>query len=171
MQTITDALELFYSTHLVSAEALFHELFQLQTDLLIQLFKIDTINHFWQTLRLIRLTTNANGLATPPGPWESKNFVKYVYRNDLIATLRPTATIKRTGNQSCSCVTDFECYHLNDFLKNGDVMPVGCHLIETFLFFNLTCFFNSSCIKNFTSLTTDAIRPRPLNSSHGRTMA
>ncbi|CAF3592628.1 unnamed protein product [Rotaria sordida] len=165
MQTINDALELFYHTQFISAETLFQQLFQLRIALLIQQFKIDTINQFWQTLQLIRLTTNVNALATPANAWNSANFAMYLYYTGSLINVRPTATIKRTGNQSCSCVMDLKCHHWIDYRQRGYIMPIGCYLLETFLLSNLSCFFNSSCIEIVIGTAEGVDKPSPLNLS------
>ena len=77
--------------------------------------------------------------------------------------IQPTATIKRTGNQSCSCVNDLKCSAVYSYLDYST--PAGCYLTDTFLFSNMECYFDIYCIQTF-AITLDGVHElQPLNSS------
>ena len=163
--TITDALKLFYRTQIISADTLNRQLFELQTHSLVEQFIIDTTNQFWQTLQLMRLITNVNALAVPSRLSQSVSFAEHVYHASSNLILRSTATNKRVGNRSCSCVTDLKCYLIQNYSNTEYISLFGCYVIETLLLLDMTCFFDVACLQSTVGAVYNRSRPSPLSSS------
>ena len=147
--TLSDSLARFYSNQHFSISVTPLELFQSQTQALVRLLMSTTTNSFSSSLKMIRDTTQANGLLSA------------LYTNQYIY-LPPGASFPGTYPRQysgCECVSSYACVAPSTvssavvdpppFVVPG--MFTGCFVIEALLQSNLECFYSETCFNQLLS--------------------
>ncbi|CAF1543036.1 unnamed protein product, partial [Didymodactylos carnosus] len=155
--TITDSLNLFYSSAFISGSAIRRDLFESQVDAFINVFGNTTTNSFARTLSTTRSLLRGNQLVTGT----SSSFDISPGNTSLYQELsgEPVGFIS-TDYDNCTCVTDPRCatdLYLPVF--NGGNVSVGhaivpgffhgCYEVEALLMSDLRCFYNYTCLSPF----------------------
>ena len=163
--TITDSLNSFYSSQYITASVTPSEIFQSQTESLVQQFISSTTNTYRLSLQMIRDTTQANALLSGL----EKNYNLYVEYG------KPTVLIAVQTYSGCDCAAKATCvqqsaiyaYPSQTVLFNVPGMNVGCLPLEALLQSSLQCFYNQTCIVQLQLYiySTAPMNPRALNSS------
>ena len=145
-ETIATSLIRFYSNQYVSATVTPLQLFKTQTQSLIDEFISSTANSFTSSLRMIRDTTQSNGLFSIL----QTNYFNYGYlSSDVIYIVQyPYAY------GDCSCVLTDTCLaqsiiHDSYFYSVNFVVPgfyTGCYVIESLRRSTLECFYSQTCL-------------------------
>ncbi|CAF4032721.1 unnamed protein product [Adineta steineri] len=129
------------------------EIFQTQTNELIQIFISSTINSFTRSLNIIRETTSNNGIIS--GLLTNFDYHTEPYQTSNNTTMYNVISnyhtfTDSTSNCSCgdspSCTAPVYVNNGNSFLVPG--MYAGCFMMEALLQSNLICFYNQSCIND-----------------------
>ncbi|CAF1587044.1 unnamed protein product, partial [Adineta steineri] len=160
--TIDQGLNNFYKTLFISGTVMSLEIFQTQTNELIQIFISSTTNSFIRSLDIIRETTSNNGIIS--GLLTNFDYYTEPYQTSNNTTMYNVITnyhtfTDSTSNCSCgdspSCTTPVYVDNGNSFLVPG--MYIGCFILEALLQSNLICFYNQSCIDDLQyALTSSA---------------
>ena len=164
--TITDSLNSFYSSQYITASVTPSEIFQSQTESLVQQFISSTTNTYRLSLQMIRDTTQANALVSAL----QTNYYFYVMSGN------PVVPIYSHVYSGCDCAAKATCvkqaaiydaYPSETLLYSVPGMNIGCFPIEALLQSTLECFYNQTCIDKFQSYINSPVsmNPRALNSS------
>jgi hypothetical protein len=166
--TISDSLTRFYSNQYVSASVTPSQLFETETQSLVDQFRSSMTNSFLLFLLMIRNTTHVNALHSMLGINSLYDIINLIDRNDIIVLISKVFT-------GCDCRTSSTCidqasiYDLygEKRLFNVSNFNVGCYLIESLLQSSLECFYNDSCINEIQKYlpSSSSMIVRPLNSS------
>ena len=145
----------FQSSAFLSSNVLPERVFIPQVNASIDLFLASTANTFTRSFRLIRDTTQGNGLVS--STLSSLSF-RLVFKDNSSADAfagQITLRFKKYNNQTCSCHDTATCKEqAYVYMNNVDNVPVylvegfviGCYVFEGLLQSNLICLFNQSCI-------------------------
>ena len=142
--TMINSLDGFYSNQYVTASATPEQVFQAQSQQLIDQFKSSTINSFLLSLSLVRDTTQGNALFSGT----KSNYQLRTYDNDI--HVQPSSVVY----SSCDCRYSSKCaeqafifmYPDPEILFSIPDFYMGCYVIEALLQSSLRCFHNQSCI-------------------------
>ncbi|CAF1310730.1 unnamed protein product [Didymodactylos carnosus] len=175
-RTISDALNVFYSTKFISAKLLDSELFAYQTKAILALFEDNTINTFRRSFRQIRSTIQGNQLMS--GLLSNAAFYLVLFNNKLFVGsyhaeyIDADGSLCNCGNRACVSPSAFYMDDLS--VTNTDplfIVPhfyTGCLVIDSLMMSTLECFYNQYCLnqikiyinstsaQNFTILTSSA---------------
>ncbi|CAF1586539.1 unnamed protein product, partial [Adineta steineri] len=163
-KTISDSLSQFYSTEYASLNVISKQLFESQSQILMNQFISSTENDFLLPLQIIRDMTEANSLYTRHG-------INYAfYGSSEVSTIVSSAIT----NDNCSCLTE-KCLvqvgilDYNNFTYSFNVsgLQLGCNAIDGILQSTLECFYNQTCLNKVQSyiISPISINVIPLNSS------
>lgn len=183
VQTISDDLEDFSTSYILSTKALPFETYKIQVAAIIEKLKstIITTTHYTNSFILLSISQNEILSALRTNYW---------IQSDPITNIISTAFIKyKTLNSSCSCVRDRACVHqagiynrtgrtnLRNLSTYGDQvsdppllvsvpgMMVGCLPYYALLSSTLECFYNQSCIDQLQTFIRGFSLVTPLLSS------
>ena len=157
-ETILDSLPVFYSNNFVSVEVMNMELFDKESQSLVDFYISTTANAFTQSFEILRDITYTNGLV-------SGLFTNVDYKLDLYDSSAPgywTLPIFKSYHQSsgqCDCVSSPSCVVQveirnmtgigiinNQTLFSIPGLYVGCYLVEAMRQSNLQCLYNQTCL-------------------------
>ena len=153
-QTVHDALRVFRSDRLVTANAFSRSQFNLETCARLEQFKRQTIAAFLNLIELVRSTIQANGLVTEL--WSSAGPISRFDEKTSTWSLRFRA--RQFFNNSCSCALSNQCTRPLGFYCEADTiysepnitvrgLVIGCYAIDSFLLSTLECLFDRECIR------------------------
>ena len=142
--TILNSLDGFYSNQYVTASATPEQVFQAQSQQLIDQFKSSTINSFLLSLSLVRDTTQGNALFSGT----KSNYQLRTHDNSA------NVLIGSITYSNCDCRYSSKCaeqafifmYPDPEILFSIPDFYMGCYVIEALLQSSLRCFHNQSCI-------------------------
>ena len=163
--TISDSLIQFYSNQYVSASVTPSQLFESQTESLINQFRSSMTKSFLLSLSMIHNTTQANALYSAL----ATNYILNRPINKFAFFGKP----QRYNNCSCgtssTCVEQSSIYNFYSTvtLFNVPSFYTGCYVIEALLQSSLQCFYNQSCINEIRKYlsSTSSMIVKSLNSS------
>ncbi len=168
--TISESLVQFDSNQYVSAFVTPLELFETQTQSLIDQFRSSMTKRFLLSLWMIRDTTQANGLYSAL----ATNYKLQKFFTPDWPILAFTLSPSPQYYNNCSCATSSTCieqssiYDVSDGRQLFDVpnFYTGCYVIESLLQSTLQCFYNQSCINEIQKYLSPSVSMivRPLNS-------
>ncbi len=143
-QTIVNRLIQFQSTQYISASVTSFQLFQLQSESFISLFKSTMTNDFLLSLSTIRDTTQSNALFSG----QLTNYEIETPRGQIYAVTFSEWYGNCICESSARCASQSGVYvyptHTVSFSVPG--IYIGCYVIESLLQSNLECFYNQTCI-------------------------
>lgn len=151
-QVITDALEIFLQTDLVSAQVISLELFTSKVSASIQGWQSETVKSFNRTYQIIQTIYATDSLLTIYNILERSNIglklAKFSRFSDGVEI-----------NSTCSCETASSCPQLLGFMSYNattfdcfvlDTVPgmfMDCAPLQSILESTLECFYNESCME------------------------
>jgi hypothetical protein len=143
-RTINDSLILFYSNQYISANVIHQKQFYLETELLINQFRLSMISSFLLSLTMIRSTTQANTLFSA---------LQTNYQPFIINYTFYSAFIIQTYN-NCSCASSSTCIEPSSIYNHLTLKSlfdvsgfyVGCYVIESLLQSTLEYFYDQEYI-------------------------
>ncbi|CAF1287551.1 unnamed protein product [Adineta ricciae] len=157
-QTISNALNQFYSSQYIRSSVTSYKVLELQIQALITEFKLFTINDFLSSISMIRETTQSNSLTS--GTLSSHDFFTGPSGSSV-------STAQRTYN-NCSCAHSAQCTESTYIWDNSTDLPsllipgfdVGCYTVEALLKSTLECLYDQNCIDTIQLYMSDK---RPSN--------
>jgi hypothetical protein len=156
-RTVFQAIEAFNTEHLITASLLSKDIFERQSQTLINTFISSISNNFIQALNLLDITTKGNDLFSAL----FTNYRMIVNDNQQIDSI--SMKYKITNQTFCDCSEKNEiCMQetkINSFPIHG--FYIGCYLIDVLRQSTLECFYNQSCLSKIDNST----RILPLNST------
>ena len=172
--SISSALVSFKSTTLITSDVLPERVFTSQVNASIDLFIASEASSFTRSFRIIRDTTQGNGLVSSTLSSLSLRLVVQISASNNSSSQSITLRFKKYKNQTCSCHDTATCKeqsYVYAFESDSDVIflvpgfVTGCYVFEGLMQSNLICLFNQSCIdqlrqavdfsNNFTTLALD----------------
>ncbi|CAF4181971.1 unnamed protein product, partial [Adineta steineri] len=162
-KTISDSLSQFYFSEYTSLTVISKQLFESQSQILMDQFKSSTKNTFLSFLQTLRDTTQAN---TPLSAVQSA-YIFYLPDIDDIV-------IQGLAEYQCSCTSTPQCtqplqMYDPDFPVQFSIpgLRLGCFVVEGVLQSTLECFYNQTCLNSLQSyiISPVSINIIPLNSS------
>lgn len=139
--TINASLTQFYSTKFISNQLVSMELFQTESNGVVNLFQKLTPQTFKRTLDIIRGVVQGNlFMSAYQTNWKytlfEANFLSPFYTNPITY-----------NNNSCTCGTSAKCSQpvtLNNSVISG--LLIGCYPVEAMLQSSLQCVYNQTCL-------------------------
>jgi hypothetical protein len=163
VETINNALLVFNSTKYVTKNLQQTDLFQSQTEQIVNIFKQTTTNSYLQALSMSQQITSGNALYSSVG---TNYDFETVGNNSFDLVFFPnTYTSDNSGNgsTSCSCRSYpstcgqptgiYPVSGYNALLFSVPGLWIGCYIIESLFRSTLECYFNQSCIDEIYQLT------------------
>ncbi|CAF1030677.1 unnamed protein product, partial [Didymodactylos carnosus] len=142
-QTVSDSLELFYSTYLISSTLVPPPLLEYQISSFVDKFQTQMANTFLEAFNLIQDSISANQFISA---YET-NFRWYIKDNDYIKNPRLGVENVKYNSGQCDCARTSTCIEsaiLNNTVISG--FYIGCLPIETILQSSLECLYDQTCI-------------------------
>jgi hypothetical protein len=156
LETINNALLVFNSTTYVTKNVQQTDLFQSQTEEIVNLFKQTTTNSYSQALSMGRQMISGNALYSGLG-------TNYAYttvgNNSFDQVFYPVShTSENSSNSSTTCSCKFDpntcgkstgIYTLGQHMRLLFYVPglwLGCYITESLFGSTLECYFNQSCL-------------------------
>ncbi|CAF0767800.1 unnamed protein product [Adineta steineri] len=162
-KTISDGLSQFYVNEYTSLTVISKQLFQYQSQILMDQFKSSTQNTFLSLLQTLRDTTQAN---TPMSAVQSAYGIFLLGTDDLVSQ---GVLVSQCPSTSTPQYTQPLQMYDSDFRIQFSIpgLRLGCFLIEGVLQSTLECFYNQTCLNNLQSyiISPISINVIPLNSS------
>ncbi|CAF1189944.1 unnamed protein product [Didymodactylos carnosus] len=164
--TVTNAVVQFDQRIFVSAQVLSEDLFQLQGQSFINLFKSQTSGSFTRLLDLISSMTQGNNLI----PMFDSHFLVGMFGSQG-EILPYNGAYGDDNGSSCRCQTSSICTSKigiydstsgDSFLFTVDGFRTGCWQLEALFQSTLECFFNQTCFDRIQSLINSSV---PLNAT------
>ena len=155
--TLTNGLIRFYSNDYITIQVSSFDTFQTHANMVIDEFRMSTINVFLVSLRIVQNITQMNALQSSLGT------NAYLYRDPVSSEI--------IGRQQlydeCSCSASGWCVLpslLYDQIKDNVLLVVqgmytGCYVLESLLQSTLECFYDQSCFDILTSTMSASIQP------------
>ncbi|UJR38833.1 hypothetical protein I4U23_031498 [Adineta vaga] len=147
-QTINNSLGIFFQTEYISPHVVSQQILVSEMNVLINDWKLTTLNQFVYTIQLIGTITQGNQLAN-----SGVNFDLVAYADSLNVTIEPKVS------SNCSCALSSTCrfvigiYNYNasstDLIELYQVPNFfrSCYLVEALLESTLECFYSLRCMK------------------------
>jgi hypothetical protein len=141
---ISSSLTRFYSEQYVSGSVIKRKLFESETRILVDKFRLSMTNNILLSLSMILNMTQANALL-------SALKTSHVFS---VTTIFDWVVIVSQDYGDCQCAASFTCTspsHILELPNPSSVFIVpgfytGCYVIESLLQSTLECFFNQECI-------------------------
>ncbi|UJR17971.1 hypothetical protein I4U23_004870 [Adineta vaga] len=146
MQTVTNALDVFLQTQLISSQVLSQEFFQFQSDSLIQNWQSTTTYQYVRTIEFMRIISHGNRL--------NNGHLNVLFMTNT-TTRETTMTSQMYGNCSCGlspCRQLLGIYEYNSTRDDYTLIfeiphfYVGCYFVDFFFASTLECYYNRSCM-------------------------
>ncbi|CAF1558151.1 unnamed protein product [Didymodactylos carnosus] len=162
-ETISNNLVVFNSTSFISPTVVSNKTFQLQAQSFIDLFILATKNSFSTSMKLVRDTTQGNGLMSGL----RTNFIPNISDSELV--IYPYKYTRDNDSTICSCSVKSTCITQSIIYNiDGDVqwyvpgMYQGCFILESLLESNLQCFYNQECVETLQSYIESIVTITPV---------
>ncbi|CAF1128257.1 unnamed protein product [Adineta steineri] len=186
LKTINNEILIFNSTKYVSKYVQGIDLFDSQTQQLINNMKQTTVNSFQLSILMLRQTVWGNGLFSPTSYYDAPDPTIHYNDNSTINIVFFPLIYHPSSNTTCSCkihpatcnilssITYVNSSVLNSPIHNLYTVPgiyTGCYTSESMFRSNFECFFDQTCLQTIYNLTyLDSIfpfnaTPMKLNSS------
>ncbi|CAF1155959.1 unnamed protein product [Adineta ricciae] len=144
-ETIVNSVTEFYNNKYATMEVASFDVFQKQTDTLFDQFRLSTIADFLSSLRIVRDTSQINGLLSA---LETNGVLQLPADGQMV-------TVEFVSYNGCRCVNSPECVEpvsINNGITADPIFVVpgmfrGCQIIEALLQSNLACFYDEFCLK------------------------
>jgi hypothetical protein len=156
LETINNALLVFNSTTYVTKNVQQIDLFQSQSEQIINLFKQTTINSYLQVLSMGRQMISGNALYSGLGTSYDYTTVGNNSFDLVFYPVTYTSENSSNGSTSCSCKFDPNTcgkstgiYTLGEYHRVLFYIPglwLGCYVTESLFGSTLECYFNQSCL-------------------------
>jgi hypothetical protein len=142
-QTINNSLTQYYSNQYISASVIPLKLFEPETKLLVDGFRLAMTNNLLLSLSMIRNTTQANALISLRGT----NY-KLKIAADNVHVLAQDITYDCACAFSSTCTQACTLYHHADNTLSFKMPGIysGCYVIELVFQSTLECFYDQDCI-------------------------
>ena len=146
-ETVIEALSVFISNTLISAQAEPIEIVQSQISSAVAQFKLSTTEGFIIMFNHVKDIVKGNSLIS--------STLSNWYLADMIVSIRNSGEVdilpRSYGNNTCSCDTNSTCStqaSIDEWLIPG--FRVGCYAIESLLQSTLECLYDATCISRIT---------------------
>jgi hypothetical protein len=157
-QAVIDGRNLFLVTSDVSSQMPNKDLFDLQTELIVNDFQLSLPNSFIQNLEMLRGFSQGSAfISIYSTNWK-------VYLRNL--SVDPSIYFKSQSYGECDCAISSTCIQNSIPYIPGYV--VGCSPLESLLRSTLECFYDQLCINKMSSLVNSSFIPKSLNKSNSQ---